>query len=719
MADAGQSKLDAGLFHALRAWESAAGAAPDAGITISLHFEGALADLEALGFETSSSSEGEARGVVRFKDVAKLAAHPGVVWMAAGQSRRADLEIGPRDIRARASTSANTDGLWHADETTGALTQSGNATGAGVIVAVIDTGIDFTHPMFMSQVTPTKVTRILRIWDQGLRPTALTECPDVALLQGPHRYGVEYDSAKINTALNGGAAVLHQDCEGHGTHVAGIAAGGTKFAPVAAGNAKRVGVAPEADIIAVKLLDAPSPINPRTAAGFSAVEMGWSDRFRDAVLYCLRTAKNLGKPIVINMSFGNSQEPGDGLDDDARWLDGVMDPAQAADANHFPTGAIVVKSSGNDGDAARRMVARIVMPAAGTITIPLEVVDNHGPLHTKWRCTRTGCDNVLHSPTLFASFWYRRNFDNVKFAVKFPFRTSFGGDMGVGGNFDHGFIVRPGAPPQLVFVAPATNVHTVTFSHGGEAAVPHPAGGTVRRHQAWMAVRPKVSSGNVSYLTGIYEVRITAPANTELFFVGDVSGWGGPGLVAFLRVANKLADGSALDPVVAGAVTSEYSIGDGLGRHAITVAAYDDQNTVGNVNHPIANFSSRGPMRDYSDPARPPIATKPDLAAPGVKIESAEGVDTNVGAGIRVPPWTDGVRFVEKGGTSMSAPMITGLVALMLDKNATLSTNDVRTILTGAAAGRPGTNPAAPGTAHDRAYGSGMAAARESHTSTP
>jgi hypothetical protein len=51
-----------------------------------------------------------------------------------------------------------------------------------VIVAVIDTGIDFTHPMFMSQLTPTKKTRIKRIWDQGLTPASLSECPAQSLL---------------------------------------------------------------------------------------------------------------------------------------------------------------------------------------------------------------------------------------------------------------------------------------------------------------------------------------------------------------------------------------------------------------------------------------------------------------------------------------------------------------------------------------------------------
>src|SRR4029079_18310576 len=107
--------------------------------------------------------------------------------------------------------------------------------------------------MFMSQLTPTKKTRIKRIWDQGLVPASITECPAQSLLLPRGRYGVECDDTKIETAINAGPLLPHRDCEGHGTHVAGIAAGGTVFGP--GGDASKVGVAPKADIIAVKVLD--------------------------------------------------------------------------------------------------------------------------------------------------------------------------------------------------------------------------------------------------------------------------------------------------------------------------------------------------------------------------------------------------------------------------------------------------------------------------------
>ncbi len=719
MGESAESKLDAGLFMALRAWENdPEGHSDEDGISISLRFEGSLAAIQAAGFESHSVSGDEARGVVRFKDMRAIAALPAVLWMAAGQRRRVELEVAPKDIRARTgSGGVGTDGLWEATTATGPLSSVANGTGAGVIVAVLDTGIDITHPMFMSQLTPTKVTRILRIWDQGLTPASLAECPPASLLQsGGRTYGVEFKPPAINAALNGGPAIAHKDCEGHGTHVAGIAAGGIRTGAVTGGDLTKVGVAPEADLIVVKLLDVPEHIYFRLSGGMSTTEVGNGDRFRDAVLYSLRTARAEGKPVVINLSSGNNHEPGDGLDDDARWVDQVMDPSHAADNDHFPQGAIIVKSAGNDGDRSRRTVARIVVPPAGTVTVPIKLEDVRGTVQEKFK----QCAPRLHHPTMFASFWYRRDFDNVKFAVKLPHRNNFNADMGVGGNFDHGLIVRPGTPPTLAFVPITPRVHEVFFTHGGDPAAPHPAGGTVRRHHVVLGVVPKVSAGTVSYLEGVYEVRITAPPGTELFFMGDHEAWAPMKGVKFF-FGTHLADGTPIDAAIDAFVTSEFSATDTLGRHAITVAAYDDKNTAASADHPIADFSSRGPLRDFSSPpgSLPPILTKPDLAAPGVAINSAQGLDTNVGVGIRVPPWTDGVRFIPHDGTSMAAPMTTGVVALMLHKNHALNTTDVRTHLLAGAATRPGTNPAAPGTAHDRAYGAGMVAALESHTATP
>ena len=708
-------KIDMGLFMALRAYEENPHKNPDDGISISLRFEGDLQSIEALGFDTHMVMGDTALGEVKFKDVETIAAHPGVLWMSAGERPRAYLDTAVSDIKARATAPVTApppvDGLWHVDKTTGVLTNIPDGTGKDVIVAIIDTGIDYKHPMFMSDLGPPKKTRILSIWDQGLRPTvSRAQCPDVALLASKETYGIEYDSKKIEDDLNGVAAIAHKDCIGHGTHVAGIAAGGPKFFPSA--DASCVGVAPEATIIAVKLLDNPDPINYRLVGGFGAV-VGADMLFKDAVFYCLRKAKLAGKPVVINMSFGNNAEPGDGLDEGAEFMDKVMDPGHAEGPENFPKRAIIVKAAGNDGDPVDHQTARIVIPGAvgdpiAEVIVPFELKDTRGGLKTRWqRCLQRD-----FLPPIGVDFWYRRAspFDSVNFALRLPFQPAFSGDMPVGGNLFQGFVLKVGPPPSIAFVVPTTSVYTAFVRHMGNAAVKDPRGGPdIRRHRVVFRVDAKTSVGSIDYPVGVYEMRIKAPPTTEIFAMCDRQHWARAKEVTF-EVRDKRADGTPIDPAII-QINNSFSAVDTGGKHVITVAAYDDKDGVaGPDKGEIAEFSSRGPLRDFSNGAAGPIAVKPDIAAPGVKIKSAQGIDTEVL--VRGLHFLDGDRYIEFRGTSMAAPMVAGVVALMLDKNPDLNTDDVRSHLIAAA--RAAVKPSAsPG--KEEAYGNGMIDALESY----
>jgi len=712
------AKIDRNLLIGYQAWEEA-GSIGDASLTVNLHFAGDLAPIEAAGFQPDRRLEGLATGVVRFADLAALTGLEAVEFIGVGSERQLDLDTALLDIRARSTTDATVgvDGLWHADASTGTLTGAPSDTGEDVIVAVIDTGIDFTHPHFMSQVSPTKATRILRIWDQGLTPAAVSDCPDATLLvSNPNTYGVEYDKAEIDAHLTGGTRIAHRDCEGHGTHCASIAAGGTVFD--AGGSARIVGAAPKADIIAVKLMDNPSPINFFSAAGTGA-EVAFERRFQDAILYCLRVAKSLGKPVVVSISLGNPFEPGDGLDDSGRFVDDLMDPTAAASNDHFPTGAVICKSSGNNASPARRTIARIEIPAGGEVTVPLKLDDRRVGTNNKFR----QCANSLYSPAIMGTFWYRRTspFTAIEFAVKMAGRATFSGDMGVGGNLDQKFVTRPGPPMTSHIVPDATpNTFGINAFHAGNPSVPHPLGGTIRRHDFSFWITPKVVGGAVEYPAGIYEVRIRAPAGTEIFFSGSVAGWA-PGKGVVLSVASTMADGTALPAPPDLEVTSEFSTTDPLGRHVLTVGAYDDAN--GNSGaatfHHIAKFSSRGPLRDYRAPAvgMPVLWQKPDIAAPGVAINAALGFESHRAPAVHPPPWARGNRWVELGGTSMATPMVAGVVALMMSKKNDLNVDDVRNALAPPNSKPPVDPP--PGTAGKNAYGDGRIDAFDSHNSVP
>ncbi len=173
-----------------------------------------------------------------------------------------------------------------------AQTQALNLTGRGVLCGLADSGIDFRHPDFCN---PNGTTRIAAIWDQTLQP----DRAQGMLPPAGYDRGVEFTREQINTALkeqtpvfileNIASANRTVDLSGHGTHVAGIMAGNGR----SSGGRYR-GVAYESEILAVKLG------TPREDGFPSTVELMM------AVDYMIRKAKEMSRPIAVNLSFGNN-----------------------------------------------------------------------------------------------------------------------------------------------------------------------------------------------------------------------------------------------------------------------------------------------------------------------------------------------------------------------------------------------------------------------------
>ena len=177
--------------------------------------------------------------------------------------------------------------------------------GEGVLAAVIDSGIDWKNTDFRNSDGS---TRILKLWDQTVAPESSGYAP-------PEGYvvGTEFNRDVINLALSGDEAALRsmnlsRDYSGHGTFVTGIAAGNGQGM---AGSFR--GVAFESELIIVKLGDSEQRQFPRTT------------RLMEAVNYCIMEAQKEGKPVVINMSFGNNQGSHDGTDLLSTYLNAASD----------------------------------------------------------------------------------------------------------------------------------------------------------------------------------------------------------------------------------------------------------------------------------------------------------------------------------------------------------------------------------------------------------
>lgn len=174
-----------------------------------------------------------------------------------------------------------------------------------MLAAVIDSGIDWKNTDFRNTDGS---TRILKLWDQTVAPESSGYAP-------PEGYvvGTEYNRDVINLALSGDEAALRsmnlsRDYSGHGTFVTGIAAGnGQGMAGLLRG------VAFESELIIVKLGDSEQRQFPRTT------------RLMEAVNYCIMEAQKAGKPVVINLSFGNNQGSHDGTDLLSTYLNAASD----------------------------------------------------------------------------------------------------------------------------------------------------------------------------------------------------------------------------------------------------------------------------------------------------------------------------------------------------------------------------------------------------------
>lgn len=186
-------------------------------------------------------------------------------------------------------------------------------TGRGVLVAIIDSGIDYRHQEFLN---PDGSSRILYLWDQmavGTPPSGYT-------------MGREFTQEDLNQSLSKGGTAVTADTSGHGTAVAAIAAGNS-------------GVAYESELLVVRLGQPRAESFPRTT------------ELMQAVNYVIEKAVEIGRPVAINLSFGNTYGSHAGNSLVETYLD---------DMSNFWKSVLVI-GTGNEGNAAGHTEAILQM----------------------------------------------------------------------------------------------------------------------------------------------------------------------------------------------------------------------------------------------------------------------------------------------------------------------------------------------------------------------
>jgi subtilisin family serine protease len=542
------------------------------GVFVLLRTPGALAELRAAGAEVGVVAGDVATARVPLSALPALLAARGIERVEGAQVVQRTNDLATAAIRADRVRNLVGD-AWQ------------GWTGQGVIVGVYDSGIDFRHPDFRDAAGN---TRLSGLWDQTLAGTPPT--------------GFAFGVFCGVPSLNDGTCP-QRDNDGHGTHVAGSAAGdGSAAAP----QARYAGVAPAANLLAVK-------------GGDRSFREDW---IIEGIDWVFREATRLGQAAVVNLSLGGHFGPHDGTRLYERAIDNLSGP-----------GRIVVAAAGNEGAnpvaaGQPRLIHATAVPVAGTTQSFIMTVPQYNP-------APGARDNHIR-----ITFWYG-GADRLRIAVVRPDGTRH--------------TVEPGQLQQSN--SPSGGIYIDNASTG-----PDPQNGD---NHAIILIENLTGSGPPA--SGVWTLEVTPLAlptarRYHFWIYGNSVGAAGvaPGFTNSHLVGSPATSRRAVS-VGAFVTRTQWTSTDG-NTYGFGPAA--NQEAIGD----IAQFSSVGPTRDGR--------LKPEITAPGKVIISTLSRDATVPTALIVP----GQQHMALQGTSMAAPMVTGGIALLLQRAPSLTPEEIKQV---------------------------------------
>ncbi|MCI5699001.1 MAG: S8 family serine peptidase [Lachnospiraceae bacterium] len=454
--------------------------------------------------------------------------------------------------------------------------------GQGVLVACVDSGIDYGHMDFRN---PDGTTRIVSLWDQTIEGAP----PEGYFL------GTEFTENQINEALGKPslleryAVVPSRDLSGHGTAVMGIAAGNGRES----GGIQR-GIADESRLIVVKLGTPLEESFPRTTELIQGID------------FCIRQAIARNQPLALNISFGNSYGSHEGNSLLETYLDQVSGLGRTTicvgmgneGSSRGHTSINLDSISADRGATAGRMSdespAGSERPTSIGNAMAVGKISSNNSMITGNRSAKNVEISVGLYQTSFNVQIWKNYVDEIAISIISPGGRSTG-------------TILPELGPQRYRLE-----NTELLIYYG---LPNPYSTAQEIYIDFLPADSYVD-------TGIWNIRFLPGQIVD----GLVDLWlpGGNVLNEDTHFYTPTPDRTLTIPAAASGV--------------ISVGAYDSRL------QSYADFSGRGYTRVTNQ-------VKPDLAAPGVRIQTAKA----------------GGGYGEFTGTSFATPFVTGSAALMME----------------------------------------------------
>ncbi len=458
-------------------------------------------------------------------------------------------------------------------------------SGIGVTIAILDRGIDWRNPDFIKADGTTRIKAMLDMTGQSL--CSSSNLPPI-----------EYTEAQINAALAGGPPLAERDAVGHGTATAGVAAGnGRAFA---AGRYR--GVAPDADLVIVKITSEGAPAHDGEAA-----ETPFQGCIDQALDWVNAKVTQLGQPVVGLINSGTQWGPIDGTSAVSRKIDQVF-------GGDTP-GRVYIAAAGDERGLANH--------ASGDYDATADTI--------------VGLTKTTPDPS-YLQLWYT-GATPANVTVTFADGTVVG-PVGPGGYLDQNGV-------YIIQYAPGSEFYPWTSTSGDRAV--------------WMRIIGHSGTGTV---------RIGALSGVGTFHLyGDVSG---PNLTSLVSFSDHLAVGHLTDYAAT--------------RSAIVVADYVARTTYTDVDGISRDLSSEGGVgnlwyRSSDGPTRDGRTPQIDIAAPGQNLFTTSAPNAYWHTLRGNLNQEGGGFYVRFGGTSGSAPIVVGAVALILQRYPGLTANQIRQVL--------------------------------------